>query len=108
MLSNWYSFRVNQELIKELSTPAPGSEDLHFPTTYSQPFLIQCKACFWKQHWSYWRNPQYNAVRFLITIAIASLLGIVFWNKGQQTYVNLSPSLISLIHVPFLWRILIQ
>ncbi|KAM3753124.1 hypothetical protein ACB098_03G069600 [Castanea mollissima] len=75
----------NQELIKELSTPVPGSNDLYFPTKYSQPFSVQCKACFWKQHWSYWRNPQYNAVRFFMTIVIGALFGLIFWNKGQKT-----------------------
>ncbi|KAK0583767.1 hypothetical protein LWI29_002701 [Acer saccharum] len=38
----------NQELIKELSTPAPDSKDLYFPTKYSQSFLTQCNACLWK------------------------------------------------------------
>ncbi|KAK6231796.1 hypothetical protein SCA6_001869 [Theobroma cacao] len=78
-------YRRNQELIKELSAPAPGSKDLFFPTKYSQPFLTQCKACFWKQHWSYWRNPQYNAIRFFLTIFIGILFGLIFWNKGEQT-----------------------
>lgn len=78
------TFRINQELIKELSAPAPGAKDLFFPTQYSQPFFTQCKACFWKQHWSYWRNPQYNAIRFFMTIVIGILFGIIFWNKGQQ------------------------
>ncbi|KAF3960177.1 hypothetical protein CMV_015084 [Castanea mollissima] len=75
----------NQELIKELSTPEPGSYDLHFRTKYSQPFSVQCKACFWKQNWSYWRNPQYNAIRFFMTIVIGVLFGLIFWNKGQKT-----------------------
>ncbi|KAI4365646.1 hypothetical protein MLD38_021612 [Melastoma candidum] len=78
-------YQRNQALIKELSTPAPGSKDLYFPTQYSQPFLTQCRACFWKQHWSYWRNPQYNAIRFFMTIVIGCLFGLIFWNKGQQT-----------------------
>ncbi|XP_010244008.1 PREDICTED: pleiotropic drug resistance protein 2-like isoform X2 [Nelumbo nucifera] len=78
-------YQRNQELIKELSTPAPGSKDLHFPTKYSQSFATQCKACFWKQHWSYWRNPQYNAIRFFLTIVIGALFGIIFWNKGDKT-----------------------
>ncbi|PSS15952.1 Pleiotropic drug resistance protein [Actinidia chinensis var. chinensis] len=78
-------YQRNQELIKELSTPPPGSKDLHFPTKYSQPFRTQCKACFWKQHWSYWRNPQYNAIRFFMTIVIGALFGFIFWDKGQQT-----------------------
>ncbi|KAF7151591.1 hypothetical protein RHSIM_Rhsim02G0208600 [Rhododendron simsii] len=74
----------NQELIKELSTPPLGSEDLYFSTKYSQPFVTQCKACFWKQHRSYWRNPQYNVIRFFTTIVIASIFGFILWKKGQQ------------------------
>ncbi|KAA8516690.1 hypothetical protein F0562_016804 [Nyssa sinensis] len=78
-------YQRNQELIKELSTPPPGSKDLYFPTKYSQRFVTQCKACFWKQHWSYWRNAQYNAIRFFMTIVIGVLFGLIFWKKGQQT-----------------------
>ncbi|CAN4114358.1 unnamed protein product [Withania somnifera] len=79
-------YRRNQELIKELSIPAPGSQDLHFPTEYSQPFSEQCKACFWKQHLSYWRHPQYNAIRFAMTTMIGVIFGIIFWNKGNQLF----------------------
>ncbi|GMI91957.1 ATP-binding cassette G39, PLEIOTROPIC DRUG RESISTANCE 11, pleiotropic drug resistance 11 [Hibiscus trionum] len=77
-------YQRNQELINELSTPAPGSQDLHFPSKYSLPFLSQCKVCFLKQHWSYMRNPPYNAIRFFITIIVGVLFGLIFWNKGQQ------------------------
>ncbi|KAH9617937.1 hypothetical protein KSS87_004826 [Heliosperma pusillum] len=42
-------YQRNQELIRELSTPVNGSTDLFFLTEYSQPFLVQFKACFWKQ-----------------------------------------------------------
>ncbi|KAL7154042.1 hypothetical protein ABFS83_04G208700 [Erythranthe nasuta] len=76
----------NQELIKELSNPPPGSSDLYFPTQYSQSFLTQCKACFWKQHWSYWRNSQYNAIRFFTTVVIGVMFGVIFWQKGDQIH----------------------
>ncbi|XP_025811385.1 ABC transporter G family member 36-like isoform X2 [Panicum hallii] len=56
-------YQRNKSLIHELNTPPPGSSDLHFPTTHSQSFFTQCLACLWKQNLSYWRNPQYNAVR---------------------------------------------
>ncbi|KAL2239345.1 pleiotropic drug resistance protein 2 [Sesamum indicum] len=79
-------YQRNQQLIKELSTPVPGSQDLYFPTQYSQSFLTQCKACFWKQHWSYWRNSQYNAIRFFTTIVIGVLFGVIFWQKGDQIH----------------------
>ncbi|KAL0347079.1 UNVERIFIED_CONTAM: ABC transporter G family member 39 [Sesamum calycinum] len=77
-------YQSNQEDIKELSSPTPGFKGLYFPTKYSQPFLNQCKACFWKQYWSYWRNPQYNATRYCWAIVIGFTLGIVFWNNGQK------------------------
>ncbi|KAL0338599.1 UNVERIFIED_CONTAM: ABC transporter G family member 39 [Sesamum angustifolium] len=77
-------YQSNQEDIKELSSPTPGFKGLYFPTKYSQPFLNQCKACFWKQYWSYWRNPQYNATRYCWAICIGFTLGIVFWNNGQK------------------------
>ncbi|XP_065868540.1 pleiotropic drug resistance protein 1-like isoform X2 [Euphorbia lathyris] len=78
-------YRRNQALIVELSAPAPGSNDLYFPTEYSQPFFTQCMACLWKQHWSYWRNPQYTAVRFLFTAVISFMFGTMFWDLGSKT-----------------------
>ncbi|KAE8656943.1 Pleiotropic drug resistance protein 3 [Hibiscus syriacus] len=78
-------YRRNKALIVDLSKPAPGAKELYFPTQYSQPFLTQCAACLWKQHWSYWRNPPYTAVRFLFTTVIALMFGTVFWDLGSKT-----------------------
>ncbi|KAI4355695.1 hypothetical protein L6164_004443 [Bauhinia variegata] len=75
----------NKALIEELSKPAPGSKDLYFPTQYAQPFLTQCMACLWKQHWSYWRNPPYTAVRYFFTTFIALMFGTMFWDLGSKT-----------------------
>ncbi|KDP36997.1 hypothetical protein JCGZ_06053 [Jatropha curcas] len=91
-------YRRNKEVIKELSTPAPGSKDLYFPTQYSQSFLTQCIACLWKQQLSYWRNPPYTAVRFLFTTFIALMFGTIFWDLGskigkQQDLINSMGSL---------------
>ncbi|KAK4481011.1 hypothetical protein RD792_011879 [Penstemon davidsonii] len=77
-------YRRNKALIKELSVTRPGTKDLYFPTQYSQSFLTQCIACLWKQHWSYWRNPPYTAVRFLFTIFIALIFGTMFWDLGSR------------------------
>ncbi|XP_029128152.1 pleiotropic drug resistance protein 1 isoform X2 [Cajanus cajan] len=77
-------YRRNKELIKELSTSAPGSKDLYFPSKYSRSFITQCMACLWKQHWSYWRNNQYTALRFLYTIAVALLFGSIYWDLGSK------------------------
>ncbi|XP_050212983.1 pleiotropic drug resistance protein 1-like isoform X2 [Mercurialis annua] len=74
----------NKALIKELSRPTLGSKDLYFPTRYSQQILTQCTTCLWKQHWSYWRNPTYSAVRLLFTTFIALMMGTIFWNLGTK------------------------
>ncbi|KAH9714763.1 ABC transporter G family member 40 [Citrus sinensis] len=78
-------YRRNKSLIEDLSKPAPGSKDLHFAAQYSQSAFTQFLACLWKQHWSYWRNPAYTAVRFFFTTFIALLLGSIFWDLGGKT-----------------------
>ncbi|KAH6758770.1 pleiotropic drug resistance 12 [Perilla frutescens var. frutescens] len=77
-------YRRNKALISELSMPRPGQEDLHFANQFSQPFLTQCVACLWKQHWSYWRNPLYSAVRILYTAFLALIFGSMFWDLGGK------------------------
>ncbi|XP_009596530.1 pleiotropic drug resistance protein 1-like [Nicotiana tabacum] len=77
-------YRRNKALISELGVPRPGSKDLHFETQYSQSFWTQCMACLWKQHWSYWRNPAYTAVRFIFTTFIALIFGTMFWDLGTK------------------------
>ncbi|XP_021748020.1 ABC transporter G family member 34-like isoform X1 [Chenopodium quinoa] len=95
-------YQRNQELIRELITPAPNSNDLHFPTEYSQPYLVQFKACFWKQYWSYWRNSEYNLARFAMTIFIGLVFGVLFWNQGgkiskEQDLMNLLGAMYSAV-----------
>ncbi|XP_060672517.1 LOW QUALITY PROTEIN: pleiotropic drug resistance protein 3-like [Ziziphus jujuba] len=73
----------SNELVKELSSPR-GSKAIQFSTRFPQNGWDQFGACLWKQHLSYWRNPQYNLVR-LIFIAVSSLLfGVLLWQKGQR------------------------
>ncbi|PHT48746.1 Pleiotropic drug resistance protein 1 [Capsicum baccatum] len=77
-------YRRNKALIAELSTPRPGTKDLHFETQFSQPFWTQCMACLWKQYLSYWRNPSYTSVRFLFTVFLALIFGTMFWDLGTK------------------------
>ncbi|CAN1807333.1 ABC transporter G family member 40 [Linum perenne] len=77
-------YRRNKALIKDLSKAAPGTKELYFATKYSESFLTQCQACLWKQHWSYWRNPPYTAVRFWFTTFIGLMFGTIFWDLGGR------------------------
>lgn len=77
-------FQRNKELVESLSKPNPDSKDLNFPTKYSQSFFDQFLACLWKQNLSYWRNPQYTAVRFFYTVIISLMLGTICWRFGSK------------------------
>ncbi|KAI3671593.1 hypothetical protein L1987_87332 [Smallanthus sonchifolius] len=74
----------NKDLVMALSTPLPGATDLHFETQYSQSLWGQFKSCVWKMWWSYWRNPDYNLVRNIFTLAASFLVGITFWKIGEK------------------------
>ncbi|KAK9673340.1 hypothetical protein RND81_12G161600 [Saponaria officinalis] len=77
-------YQNNERLIKQLSIPAPGSEDLHFRSRFSQSGWGQYTSCVWKQHLSYWRNPSYNLGRFKFTLLSSVIFGLVFWKQGQN------------------------
>uniref|UniRef100_A0A9I9CX19 ABC transporter domain-containing protein n=1 Tax=Cucumis melo TaxID=3656 RepID=A0A9I9CX19_CUCME len=74
----------NKELVKQLSAPSPGSRDLHFSNVFAQNFARQFGACLWKQNLSYWRNPRYNLLRILHTVASSLIFGVLFWKKGKK------------------------
>ncbi|KAL1091252.1 hypothetical protein V6Z11_D07G144300 [Gossypium hirsutum] len=76
--------RRNKELVQELRVPAQGSKELHFSTRFSQNRWEQFKACLWKQHLSYWRNPTYNLGRMILAMVSSVLYGALLWNKGQK------------------------
>ncbi|KAK2646907.1 hypothetical protein Ddye_022102 [Dipteronia dyeriana] len=77
-------YQENEELVKKLSSPSPGSKDLHFPTRFPQNGWEQFKACLWKQHLSYWRSPSYNLIRIIFIAASSVLFGILFWKQGKK------------------------
>ncbi|KAL7259858.1 hypothetical protein ACSBR1_005679 [Camellia fascicularis] len=77
-------FQRNKELVESLGKPNRESKDLNFPTKYSQSFFDQFLACLWKQNLSYWRNPQYTAVRFFYTVIISLMLGSICWKFGSK------------------------
>lgn len=81
-----FFFSMNKELVESLSRPNSDAKDISFPTKYSQSFLSQYLTCIWKQNLSYWRNPQYTAVRFFYTVIISMMFGTICWNFGSKRY----------------------
>ncbi|KAL5222503.1 hypothetical protein ABZP36_027216 [Zizania latifolia] len=76
--------RQNREMVEILSRPNRESKELTFATKYAQPFCAQYVACLWKQNLSYWRNPQYTAVRFFYTVIISLMFGTICWKFGSR------------------------
>nr|XP_024391802.1 ABC transporter G family member 36-like isoform X3 [Physcomitrium patens] len=77
-------YRRNKQMVEDLKTPRPGSEDLFFDTQYSQNYFNQLKTVLWKQFITYWRSPDYNLVRFIFTLLISLILGSLFWQIGSK------------------------
>ncbi|KAL3825129.1 hypothetical protein ACJIZ3_021158 [Penstemon smallii] len=77
-------FQCNKELVERLSKPSSDSKYLHFPTKYSRTYFDQFVTCLWKHNLSYWRNPQYTAVRFFYTVIISLMLGTICWGFGSK------------------------
>lgn len=83
-----YHFRQNKRLVDRLCKPDRDSIDLSFPSKYSQSFFGQFITCIWKQNLSYWRNPQYTAVRFFYTVIISLMFGTICWRFGSKRYLG--------------------
>ncbi|KAL0333913.1 UNVERIFIED_CONTAM: ABC transporter G family member 32 [Sesamum angustifolium] len=87
-------FQFNEELVARLGKPAVDSEDLNFPTKYSRSYFDQFVACLWKQHLSYWRNPQYTAVRFFYTAVTIP----TNWKRVMRTSDSIDNTSVLLAH----------
>ncbi|KAI3468284.1 hypothetical protein Pfo_024947 [Paulownia fortunei] len=77
-------FQQNKDLVESLCKPDKDTNELSFPSKYSLSFLGQFLACLWKQNLSYWRNPQYTAVRFFYTVIISLMFGTICWKFGSK------------------------
>ncbi|KAG6525841.1 hypothetical protein ZIOFF_015812 [Zingiber officinale] len=76
----------NINLVDELSERQTTTEDLHFKSKYTQSFSSQCISCLWKQHRSYWKNPEHNIIRVIITFSVSLLFGVVFFKIGSRRH----------------------
>ena len=91
-LSALVACRENEELIAKLSAPREGSRDLYFKHAYPQSQLRQLALLLEKDLITYWRSPNYNAVRFVFTVILALIIGAIYWGLGARRW---APSLAS-------------
>ncbi|XP_058191671.1 pleiotropic drug resistance protein 3-like isoform X2 [Rhododendron vialii] len=76
-------YKNNQALVNSLRIP-PDSKELYFATRFPQNGWGQFKSCLWKQHLSYWRSPSYIFNRYMYSLIVSLLYGILFWGQGRK------------------------
>ncbi|KAF8053007.1 hypothetical protein N665_1477s0014 [Sinapis alba] len=77
-------YKENKLVVEQLSSASSGSEALSFPSRFSQTGWGQLKACLWKQHCSYWRNPSHNLSRIVFMFLNSTLCGLLFWQRAKD------------------------
>uniref|UniRef100_M4D8I7 ABC transporter domain-containing protein n=1 Tax=Brassica campestris TaxID=3711 RepID=M4D8I7_BRACM len=77
-------FKENKIVIEQMRGTSSGTEELTSLTRYAQTGWGQFKACLWKQHLSYWRNPSYNLTRILFVCLTSLICGVLFWQKANK------------------------
>lgn len=75
-------------VIEQTRCTSLGSERLILSSRYAQTSWEQFKACLWKQHLSYWRNPSYNLTRIIFMCFTCMLCGILFLQKAKEMFVS--------------------
>ncbi|KAL1220621.1 ABC transporter G family member 41 [Cardamine amara subsp. amara] len=77
-------YRENKMMVEQLSSASLDSKALSFSSRFSQTGWGQLKACLWKQHCSYWRNPSHNLTRIVFIFLNSTLCGLLFWQKAKD------------------------
>ncbi|XP_010449957.1 PREDICTED: ABC transporter G family member 42 [Camelina sativa] len=77
-------FKENKMVIEGMRCTSLESEGLILSSRYAQTGWEQFKACLWKHHLSYWRNPSYNLTRIIFMCFTSVLCGTLFWQKAKE------------------------
>lgn len=51
--------------------------------TYAATYWVQLQQLLGRQMTRYWRMPQYNGIRFVVSLAFALVVGSLYYKKGQ-------------------------
>jgi ABC-type multidrug transport system ATPase subunit/ABC-type multidrug transport system permease subunit len=81
--------RRNEELCETLGQPSAlyGQQlsPIAFETRYAAPLKVQLRACMTKAVTNYWRSPNYNVTRCLISCVVGVVFGSVYHDKAYDT-----------------------
>lgn len=84
--ADWYAhsdlcLRNRQDLDRLLESPSGLPCDRMLRGRFAAPMLVQLRACCRKAALNYWRSPNYNFSRMLISVLVAVVFGSVFHHK---------------------------
>lgn len=71
-------------LVDEHSAIVPGTQPLQFASLHAQSTGGQMKLLLRRSFVQYWRTPQYNMLRFIVTLTMGFLFGTLFWARGNK------------------------
>ncbi len=63
--------------------PPPDKHDIDYSDLHVAPWATQFRCLLARNFTSYWRNPEYNVTRFVVTLIIAFAYGSLFWRQGS-------------------------
>ncbi len=64
--------------------PRAGAAALAFPGRYAASGMAQAGVLLQRAGRTWWRTPDYNATRFLITLGIALIFGSMYWKRAHE------------------------
>uniref|UniRef100_K3WSR2 ABC transporter domain-containing protein n=1 Tax=Globisporangium ultimum (strain ATCC 200006 / CBS 805.95 / DAOM BR144) TaxID=431595 RepID=K3WSR2_GLOUD len=90
--SSAISASENKRLLDEVlaqdgvGRPAPGSPELIFTNKRAASNFTQAMALVIRFLRMYWRTTSYNLTRIVMSILVAVIFGVVYWNADYTTY----------------------
>ncbi|KAJ0014952.1 hypothetical protein Pint_21465 [Pistacia integerrima] len=77
-------YEHRKALVRELSTPPPGSKDLHFPTRFAQSGLGAIYILCMETELVLLEKSFINLFRLVHAVIASLLFGVLFWDHGKE------------------------
>lgn len=73
-----------EQVIAKAEVPPSGSKPMEIEELHLPPWKLQFFENLKRFNRMYWRSPEYNLTRALVTLLIAFAFGTLFWRQGQR------------------------
>ncbi|KAL0038217.1 hypothetical protein WJX79_008741 [Trebouxia sp. C0005] len=76
--------RVTEETVDELCQENGPYKPIQLKQKYAKRVIMQYTTCLRKFSIAYWRTPEYNCIRALVTVSMGFVLGTLYWKVGHH------------------------